>query len=284
MYIVGSYALEHWLKIGIFNSKKDIDVIASESELNKLDLSFKGREQIKVGNIEYIDVNVLNNKDISTYAVEYITNDKVSGFVVNPKGLYLIKRSHIHRPLKFVSHIIHLQHLKKEAGYLNGADLNFLAERTHLTKQKYPDRVPSLNKTNEAFFDDQVTKYYVHDDIHEIMAYGPRPMYLKLKKDFGLALCQRKLWDLLSDVEKTQCVAEECRVIALERFIIPALVSGKKHMPAFMAFDKALEKVCTTLTSGYFRDYAIDNWAAVRAIQGDFLSIFHNKKEGLTRL
>ena len=34
-------------------------------------------------------------------------------------------------------------------------------------------------------------------------------------------------------------------------------------MPSRIACDKALEKVCTTLTSGWFRDFAIDNYPEI---------------------
>ena len=71
------------------------------------------------------------------------------------------------------------------------------------------------------------------------------------------AWCEKDLWEGgLSDLQKRQCVAEECYVIATERFIVPA---GLDY-PLKLAYLKALKKVCTTLCSGWFRDYAIDNY------------------------
>jgi hypothetical protein len=48
-------------------------------------------------------------------------------------------------------------------------------------------------------------------------------------------------------------------VIALERFLIPGL-----DQYAYSAYNKALKKVCTSLTSGWFRDFAIWNWPVLK--------------------
>src|SRR5690606_23067123 len=125
-----------------------------------------------------------------------------------------------------------------------------LERRIYLTKQKYPDRVPSLNKSNEDFFDDKVTKYFIHDNIHKIMAYYNEPIYERLKENKHLAKCKKELWLNLSHEDKVKCVREECFVIAVERFVIPNFMNNKAYMPDHMSFNKALEKVCTTLTSG----------------------------------
>ena len=46
-----------------------------------------------------------------------------------------------------------------------------LEERVKLTKEAYPQGNPSLNQTNEDFFDDSVKKVYDHDWLHELVAY-----------------------------------------------------------------------------------------------------------------
>ena len=58
-------------------------------------------------------------------------------------------------------------------------------------------------------------------------------------------------------------------VIALERFVIPGKLNPK------LAYLKAVEKICTTLTSGWFRDFAIDNWPEVIDNVPDYVSIFN---------
>jgi hypothetical protein len=52
-------------------------------------------------------------------------------------------------------------------------------------------------------------------------------------------------------------------VLALERAIIPNETEVNK------AFDIALEKVCTSITSGWFREYAYNNYFKVKELYHD---------------
>lgn len=287
MYLCGSQALKHWC-LQSFDETKDFDIVISEEELNSRNLSFNGRDQFKHRNIEFINVDLLNNKDLAEYAQWYSLLE-IPNFgkikVLVPQGLWVMKRSHLFRPLKFSRHIMEFQSIKNRSSKLDKKDLSILRERIRLTKQKFGDRVPKLNKTNEEFFNDKVTKYYIHDDLHKIVAYTPNsPIYERLKVDAGLAKCEKDLWYKLSHEDRLNCVREEGYVIALERFIIPRLENGEKHIPMAMAFDAALEKISTTLCSGYFRDFAIDNWAEIRSNTVNFLGLFHSQKNSLERL
>ena len=59
--------------------------------------------------------------------------------------------------------------------------------------------------------------------------------------------------------DKLKCIAEETYVIAIERFLVP---KDWKY-PAKLAYMKALKKVCTTLCSGWFREFAICNYPQI---------------------
>lgn len=287
MYLCGSQALKHW-SFSPYDDDKDYDIIASEEELNKHDLSFSGRDQFKHGKIEFIDIKLLNNEKLCKSPYKSYRSVSVENFncvVIRPTALYIMKRSHLFRPLKFARHITEFQKIKNLECYLFKDDLAVLRERISLTKKKYGDKVPKLNKTNDEFFDDSVTKYYVHDDLHKIVAYNPyNPIYERLKVNKELAMCEKDLWYKLSHEDKVNCVREEGYVIALERFIIPKIESGEKHMSPEMAFDKSLEKICTTLCSGYFRDFAIDNWSEIRKNIASYLGMFLLHKDSLERL
>ncbi len=56
---------------------------------------------------------------------------------------------------------------------------------------------------------------------------------------------------------------EECYTIALERHILPTMHGDKIGLGYQEAFKWALMRVCTNLTSGWFRQYAIDNYYTV---------------------
>ena len=45
-----------------------------------------------------------------------------------------------------------------------------------------------------------------------------------------------------------------------------------------MAFDLALERICTTLCGGYFRDHAIDYWTEIKEFNEDIFNKFFNSK------
>jgi hypothetical protein len=63
-----------------------------------------------------------------------------------------------------------------------------------------------------------------------------------------------------------KCVKEEAMVIALERFLLPGLSSDP-----FMAYKFALVRICTTLTKGWFREFAIDNYPRLATCDKDLL-------------
>jgi hypothetical protein len=130
---------------------------------------------------------------------------------------------------------------------------------------------PKLNVSKQEFFKDDVPYKYDHDSIHEAVKTLEKPAYtyflvgeVKTSKDefFSLPGRIRKL-----------AVYEEACVLALERSIIPFNTDPTK------AFKKALEKVCTSITSGWFREYAWENYYEVlNMFNSEFVSNF---KKGL---
>jgi hypothetical protein len=273
MLLTGSKALDVHLGRPL-NKKTDWDFIASERELNSKGLTYGGKDSLSIGNIEYLNVESLNNHRFVGEECSYLPVAMLDCNICTLQELYIQKRSHVHRPIKFDRHMFELRAIKGAMTTLTPEMEEMLEERKKLTRKKYNDKAPSLRKTNEEFFDDYVTKYYVHDQLHEVVAYYQCPIYTKLKRDDSLAACERDLWEALSYRDKLNCVREECYVIALERFIIPKLIKGERHTPFKVAFHMAHEKVCTTLTSGWFRDFAIDNFFEAKSDIVDFLSLF----------
>lgn len=278
MLLTGSQALRYHLKEP-FSDKSDYDIICHESELPD-GLAFNDKYSVKFGNIEFINIYSLNNyvfEDMSVHNIDITIDGKeypVS--VCNLNDLYIQKRSHAHRPIKFAKNIFDLKKLKELGVKLSLHDSYLLHKRTKKTKKLFKDNVPSLNQTNEDFFDDAVKKFYVHDHIHEVMAYYDKPLYSRMKRDFSLAKCEKDLWEEFSHEDKIRCVREECYVIGVERFLVPHLEFKTKSIPEKLAFSKALEKVCTTLTSGWFRDFAIDNFFEILNYDVKFYDKFYN--------
>mgnify|MGYP006391751869 FL=1 len=253
--LVGSRAIAYWNPEFKIRPDSDWDIIGTpESE----DF-FRSRFSIPDNDrIEWHDPNHLNNKSM----VYYFNADSIHQPLITPYGLAIMYRSHLHRDWNWDAHITkyHKFILPLLKSDLHLSDF-ILLERIKLIKEAYPQGNPKLNQTNEMFFDDPVKKVYDHDFLHELYAYEDRPMFEKLKRpeQFDLAWCVKDLWDKLSQTQKLQCVAEETYVIATERFMVP---NGWNYPPK-KAYYFALKKVCTTLTSGWFRDFAIDNFPQV---------------------
>lgn len=247
--LIGSRALEHWSPDFKCKPNADWDIIS----LHEI------KDDTK--RIEHHAFNALGSSDLQRYASEHTI--KIAGqvvHIVNPIGLAIIKRSHLWRDLSFQKHITHYhKHLAKYRAYFKEVDELILENRTKLTMAAYPQGHPSLKKSVKDFFDDYVEKKYNHDYLHELVAYHDKPLYTQLQRDSSSAWCDKDLWDKLSTADKIKCVAEEAQVIAIERFLVP---SNWNYAPRH-AYLKALDKVCTTLCSGWFRDFAIDNYPEI---------------------
>ncbi len=252
MLLIGSRALALRDPTFTMDDDKDWDIICRENEKSLFS---------DLPRFEWHDINHLNNdvfNFLSSDDLFKLPNGQII-WVASLNDLAIIKRSHLWRDYQWDKHITHYhKHLAK---YLCEDVLSklLLEDRTKLTKKAYPQGNPNLNQSNEEFFDDAVAKIYDHDYLHELVAYYSEPLYTKLKHDDSKAWCEKDLWDALPAEDKTKCVAEECYVIAMERF----LIRNNWECSYKGAYYQAVKKVCTTLTSGWFRDHAIDHFPEV---------------------
>lgn len=243
--LIGSRALAYWCPDFKLKDNADWDVISDEP----------------IEGTEWHDPDLLNNRAFGRYA----TNVKVwhNGeilYVMDMFGLAIIKRSHLWRDLSFQKHItMYHKHLVWATQLWTDTDRQLMKDRAYMTRIAYPQGNPNLMQSKEAFFDDAVTKKYDHDHLHELVAYYDKPLYTKLLRDPTLAWCEKDLWLGLHHEDKIKCIAEEAHVIAIERFMVP----NSWKYPSKLAYIKAVDKVCTTLCSGWFRDYAIDHYPEV---------------------
>lgn len=282
MYLIGSRALNSQLNLET-NHSRDWDVVLENEECLCDDLSTNKQGQHQSRPIIECAPTDLPFLDVCREYDSGMIVDTPAGpaRVVSLAGLMLIKRSHLHRPINFEKHIRDYHLLKEKCGPQDEKYYALLGVLTKATKLKWGDRTPSLRKSKKEFFDDYVTKYYDHDSLHYATCYYDRPIYERLKPDPDMVWCSRQLWDRLSYDDKVKCVREEGFSIGLERFIIPKLMENKPHPPPRFAFDWALVKICTTLTGGFFRDFAIEEWSTIRDHNYDFLQKFLDKKEEL---
>jgi hypothetical protein len=248
--LIGSRALNFWFPDHKIKESTDWDIISD-----------KPFEDIPEGvNYEWHDPDILLNSELENYtwSTRFVEFKGQRIYVVTPVGLAFVKRSHLWRDLGFDKHITHWnKHLQPLAqSYLQTVTSDdYLQRRTTATMQMFQQGHPKLNQTVEKFFDDAVTKKYSHDWLHELYAHHDKPLYTRLQTNPELAWCEKDKWDSFSFDDKIKCVQEEAYVIATERFLVP---SGWDY-PERLAYFNAVKKICTTLCSGWFRDFAIDN-------------------------
>jgi hypothetical protein len=194
--------------------------------------------------------------------------DNVSLFA-SPEVLFSLKKSHINFPIKFNKHIEDYTLLYN---HFNGID--YLDDLTKLNFKETEERLgklktPSLNKSVKEFFgqsDGYVKSHFVHDDIHRVMAHYDKPLYEMMQVDKNLAKCEKDMWNLFTFEDKCKCVLEEAYVIALERRIIPMIFGGGRGYTSEEALDWALMRICTTLCSGWFRNFATNNYYDIKKL------------------
>jgi hypothetical protein len=194
--------------------------------------------------------------------------------------LAALKKAHLILPYNWSKHIKEYSNIKKLLSVQryeprNYANTIFKQHRAGcLAKAK---KHPKLNVQKDTFFNSQeVYNIFDHDSIHEAIAYPYAPAYTLMRE--GEVKCSSRLWLRMSEDERLRCVAEEASILALERSIIPALWLDKSYAGARWAFNYALFKICTTITSGWFRDYAIEVYDEI--VMPDYVNKFF---EGLKR-
>lgn len=115
--------------------------------------------------------------------------------------------------------------------------------------------------TKNEFFTDNVRYYQDHDSVHVAVAFDPStPAYTYMQAEGAEVECSRDLWNAMTDRQRLNCVKEEMAVIAIERFIAPLYFNGEfANMKKGDAIRGALYKLNTTLSSGWFREFVVQN-------------------------
>lgn len=169
--------------------------------------------------------------------------------------LYLLKMSHRYLKdspwtKKTMDDIIAL---RKLGAKIRPEHEEFLKERE---KDTYIAKLPKLNQSKDNFFgaDTGVVYKYDHDTIHEAIAIYDKPAYKNFQS--GEVWCSKEMWNKCSYDIQLAAAVEEASVLALERSLVP--FPGKKTPKE--AFDFAYQKLMTSISSGWFREFVWENY------------------------
>lgn len=126
--------------------------------------------------------------------------------------------------------------------------------------ESYTYAHPKLNVTSKDFFTgDGVNYVYDHDEIHKVVAIAGVPAYTQYMQDGEQVMTSREKFFAVDQQTRLLGGFEESMVLALERSQIPH--GDKEDGPsARWSFEMALMKVCTSITSGYFREFCWEHY------------------------
>lgn len=284
--VIGSVALQ-WM-VSLDRKPLDLDLIAFPEEIPELVVKYRPTA-VNVNDENHlvlhdcaVDIGAQNNiveieiawpgstgEDI---LLSYPTKER---YFASMYDLYWLKMSH-----RFKKDTPHFEKTRNDIMALRAARYSgFFYSEPGWYKRRLEETLnhnhPKLNtgQTKENFFNGDGVKYYFdHDWIHEVVARmygGTKPAYLSYQADGEEVKCDRSKFDALPFQERLRGVMEEATVLALERSQIPRRLDEtfSRSVTPEWSYKYALQKVCTSITSGWFREFAWENY-------GDALSCY----------
>lgn len=291
MLIVGSQAmLHHFPEAGII--PRDSDLIGSMDDFRAWTRSFPKGDIILCKPLSATKMHV-RDRDGWNYEFEIVgdqtTNERlcdrydeggIHGTIAPLEVLLMLKLSHRYRRNSphFLKTMRDIQFLRSKGVVLDEWLQEVLVQRE---KETYTYAHPKLDVSKSAFFDgDGVPYIYDHDSIHLTQAlmqvsekdftgtgtqWAPRPAYTYYAG--GPVWSSKELFFRQAELVRLYGVYEESCVLALERSQIPFALEGTTQTSPppkpRKSFEYALMKVCTSITSGWFREYAWENYDKV---------------------
>ncbi|AAX63550.1 hypothetical protein PHG31p61 [Aeromonas phage 31] len=273
MIIIGSRALQHHFHPEVApTTQMDHDFISTADEWAEYQARMDGRPvTVKNPNVKAFVVG--DGKSRCCYHETYIvrpgsSDEMIYELMGNPQGtvyatpeiLLAIKMAHRFKKntRNFIKTMVDI-HVMRDNGVVMGPVEQRIFELREAESLNYGH--PKLNVNKGAFFKDDIYTYD-HDSIHEAVAVNGIPAYKSYMADGAEVMTSKSKFFSCDEETRILGVYEESCVLALERCLIP--FPGK--VDPTEAFMMALEKVCTSITSGWFREYAWENYHPVMMV------------------
>lgn len=178
--------------------------------------------------------------------------------------LYALKMSHRYKKDSphFLKTMRDIQLMRNNGAILQPCHLNFFKSRVKAT---YNYKHPNLNVSKDSFFKgDEVPYVYDHDSLHLAVKHLEFPAYSYLKKDGAeVAICRDKFF-AADELLRLYTVLEEVQVLSLERAILAYPDTDVRK-----AFNLAHMKITTSISSGWWREWAWEHYDVVQAMYED---------------
>jgi hypothetical protein len=196
-----------------------------------------------------------------TFLIEYNAMNLGVTVTASNHDLLLIKESHKYKRnsphfLKTMSDIKFLR------GKLNGGEpVEWIERNREILKAReaetYTYAHPKLDVTSKDFFTgDGVDYVYDHDDLHIVLAVDGEPAYKSYMRDNSEVMIDMNKFFQIDQRTRLLGGLEESLVLSCERSLIPY----NFEPDADAMFKFALQKVCTSITSGRFRSFCWEHY------------------------
>lgn len=270
MIIIGSLALKMRAPYLLDRNPADTDYICSHDEYlswlskNNQDIieSFQYQNKFIVkkasGNYEFDIIGDNSSKlfEELVRADNQTFEFKNGDLLPNLDLLFTLKSSHKYKKnsVHFWKNLFDYHRMKDAGAKIKPEYQEFFKLRQ---KESYDYSHPNLSVSKKDFFSEAhgIQYQYDHDSIHASVANFERPAYTYYAKDGEEVKSDKNKFFSLPEEYRLWGAIEESCVLALERSIVPfpGTLSLKK------AWLMAFSKVCTSITSGWFREYCYDN-------------------------
>jgi len=230
--IIGSTATYHWFNDA--RKPKDLDLLTPAKIVGNH------------GDICVIDAQWHD----ACEAIMKASTDKV---FADPNVLLTLKMSHAHWNIHHDKTLFDIKFLQDKGAVVNEELYGRLVK---VWTQVHGKKHVPVNKPMAEFFADAVPRAFDHEWLHKQVAFHERPLHERIRKDMTNVRCHKDLWDTLTFDEKCECALEEILVTAIERTNITkdSLKSDK-----LKAVKMAHTKLCTTMATGWFARFNIEN-------------------------
>ncbi|MNQ42931.1 hypothetical protein D3C85_566430 [compost metagenome] len=284
MLIIGSQAAKHWNLLQEGQVPRDTDIICTFEEF-KIECA-RIKEQEGISRCVPLSKNKFHVRNSAGWNYEFevawpdssgedllLVEDAVGSKVyASPQTLLALKLSHryLRNSPHFLKTMRSIQHFRQCGINLSEGDSFWYRWLPKRERETYVYKHPKLDVSKGEFFDDSVPYVYDHDSIHETVALIDNgdpvhhrrkliPAYTHYMQDGAAVMTDKEQFFAQRWEIRLYGVYEEACVLALERSQIP-----HNFVPAARySFELALMKVCTSITSGWFREYAWENYDKV---------------------
>lgn len=285
IYLCGSYALREYMDIG--RQPADLDMACTHEGLKALisfveDQGVKWRRVVPMSGDKYlletvkgfkVEVEMIwpgstieqlllipDSLEDSHYALsvpEVFPEYPIYCGLLSLKALYWLKMTH--RFKKDNPHFLKTMRdiqMIRESGQEDFKVCPWPEWFKRREEETLAHKHPNLNQPKKSFFSPDVQYTYDHDSIHVAIATPLYPAYLSFKEPGAEVKCSRKLFESLPYQVKLASVIEESMVLAIERSLVPFPGALTPVQAGLMA----LEKVCTSISSGWWREWAWEHY------------------------